>query len=499
MDKTLGSLEERPHDSGRRHFLSNAGMAMGALATSSVLTTGTARSTGDARVTAGGPTAQASTNHGVLGAGHHKATAKRVIYLFQGGGPAQMELFDYKPELVKRHLQEMPPSVMGTSRLTSMSSTQSTFPLMKPLRSFAQHGESGAWVSDLLPYTARIVDELCFVRTVHTDPINHIPAVQFAQSGAQINGRPCIGAWVSYGLGTDNRDLPPFIVMHSSAGGFEQPIDSGAWSNGFLPSQHQGVRFLPGSRPVVFLENPAGLNETDRRRALRYISELAGLQFEKTGDPEIPSRVSQYDMAYRMQSSVPEAVDLEDEPESTFELYGPQSRIPGTFAYNCILARRLAERDVKFVQLYHRAWDHHDSLPARIAASALSCDQPSAALVLDLKRRGLLEDTLVVWGGEFGRTSYSQGRITPTSYGRDHHIACGTYWMAGGGVKAGHSHGETDEFSFRVVRDPVHMHDLHATLLHVLGIDHEKLTFRYQGRDFRLTDVHGKVIRPILA
>ena len=468
-------------DTRRRDFLALAGQTVGALA---------AGWSGASR---------ADSSHGALAARHHRATANRVIYLFQGGGPAQMELFDYKPELIKRHLQEMPPSVMGTSRLTSMSATQSTFPLVKPLRKFAQHGQSGAWVSDLMPYTARIVDELSFIRTVHTEPINHIPAVQFAQSGSQLNGRPSIGAWVSYGLGTNNRDLPAFIVMTSMSAPIEQPIDAGSWSNGFLPSQYQGVRFLPGGRPVVFLENPAGLNDADRQRALHYISELSRRQLEKTGDPEIASRISQYAMGYRMQSSIPEAIDLKDEPDSIFELYGPDSRTPGTFAHNCILARRLAERDVKFVQLYHRAWDHHESLPTRIEVAARASDQASAALVLDLKQRGLLEDTLVIWGGEFGRTSYSQGRITPVSYGRDHHIACTTYWMAGGGIKAGYVHGETDDFSFRVVKDPVHMHDLHATLLHVLGIDHEKLTFRYQGRDFRLTDVHGEVIRPLLA
>jgi hypothetical protein len=428
-------------DPARRAFLRRTGQIVGALASGTLLSTATWGAT--------------EATHGVLGAGHHRARAKRVIYLFQGGGPSQIELFDYKPELVKRHLQEMPPSVMGQSRLTSMSANQSTFPLVKPLRTFAQHGQSGAWVSELMPHTARIVDELSFIRTVHTEPINHIPAVQFAQSGSQLNGRPCIGAWLSYGLGADNRDLPPFIVMHSMSYPLEQPIDSGAWSNGFLPSQYQGVRFLPGGRPVVFLENPAGISDADRRRSVRYIAELSQRQFEKSGDPEIPSRISQYELAYRMQSSIPEAIDLSDEPDSTFELYGPDARKPGTFAYNCILARRLAERDVKFVQLYHRAWDHHDSLPTRIEGAARASDQPSAALVMDLKQRGLLEDTLVIWGGEFGRTSYSQGRITPVSYGRDHHIGCTTYWMAGGGVKAGYTHGETDDFSFGIVKDPV--------------------------------------------
>jgi hypothetical protein len=477
MDKTP--------DPRRRAFLVRSGQMVGALASASMFSP-FASGAIDAR-------------HGVLGTGHHRARAKRVIYLFQGGGPAQMELFDYKPQLVKRHLQEMPPSVMGTSRLTGMSSNQSTFPLVKPLRPFAQHGQSGAWVSDLMPHIAGIADDLCFIKTIHTDPINHIPAVQFAQSGSQLNGRPCIGAWVSYGLGTDNRDLPPFVVMSSISFPFEQPIDSGSWSNGFLPSQYQGVRFLPGARPVVFLENPAGLDDSDRRRALQYISDLSQHQYEKSGDPEIPSRISQYEMAYRMQTSIPEAIDLSNEPDSIFDLYGPDSRTPGTFAHNCILARRLAERDVKFVQLYHRGWDHHDGLPTRIEGAARATDQPSAALVMDLKQRGLLEDTLVIWGGEFGRTSYSQGRITPTTYGRDHHIGCTTYWMAGGGVKAGYVHGETDDFSFAIVKDPVHMHDLHATMMYLLGIDHEKLTFRYQGRDFRLTDVSGKVIAPVMA
>jgi len=491
-DMEGGTVNERdnlPRDPHRRAFLSQTGRVAGALATGALLRPAMGYTSA----------APVSANQGVLGTGHHRATAKRAIYLFQGGGPAQMELFDYKPELIRRHLQELPASVRGTSRLTGMSSTQSTFPLIKPLRPFAQHGQSGAWVSDLMPYTAQIVDELCFIKTVHTEPINHIPAVQFAQSGSQLNGRPCIGAWISYALGTDNADLPPFIVMSSASGGFEQPIDSGAWSNGFLPSQYQGVRFLPGDRPVVFLENPAGLDDADRRRTLQYVSELANLQFQKTGDPEILSRISQYAMGYRMQRSIPEAIDLKDEPDAVFDLYGPESRTPGTFAHNCILARRLVERDVKFVQLYQRAWDHHERLPLRIQAGAKATDQASAALVLDLKQRGLLEDTVVIWGGEFGRTSYSQGIITADSYGRDHHIGCATYWMAGGGVKAGHTHGETDEFSYKIEKDPVHMHDLHATLLYLLGIDHEKLTFRYQGRDFRLTDVHGTVVRNLLA
>lgn len=438
-------------------------------------------------------------NLGVLDSGHHAARAKRVIYLFQGGGPSQIELFDYKPELINRHLQELPPSILGTSRLTGMSSKQSTFPIVRPLRPFAQHGESGAWVSDLMPYTAGIVDKISFIKTVHTEPINHMPAVQFAQSGFQLTGRPSFGSWVSYALGSNNSGLPAFIVLSSSTNFAEQPIDSSAWSNGFLPSQYQGVRFLPGPLPVVFLESPEGLNASDRRRIVDYISELGGLQYDRGGDPEILSRLSQYDMAFRMQGSVPEAVDMDDEPESTFKLYGPDANKPGTYAYNCVLARRLIERDVRFVQIYNRAWDHHDKLPPRMQTSSQATDQPSAALILDLEQRGLLEDTLVIWGGEFGRTVYSQGPITADSYGRDHHINCATYWMAGGGIKRGYTHGETDDFSYRIVKDPVHMHDLHATLLHLLGIDHEKLTYRSQGRDFRLTDVHGTVIHDLIA
>ncbi len=434
---------------------------------------------------------------GILTSPHFVPKAKRVIYLFQSGGPSQIELFDYKPELKKMHAQEIPSSVVGNQRLSGMVSEQAEFPLVGSYFDFKQYGQSGAWMSELLPYTSKLVDDICFVKSMHTDAINHEPAVIFVQTGSQQSGRPSIGSWLSYGLGSDNENLPSFVVLISKGGG-AQPLNSKAWSNGFLASHHQGVQFRSGKDPVLYLNNPPGVTGADRRRELDYIQELNKIQHGMWGDPEINSKISQYEMAYRMQTSVPDAVDVSGEPEYIYEMYGEDARIPGTYAANCLLARRLAERDVKFIQLYHMGWDQHGNLPNGIRQMAKSSDQATAALLTDLKQRGLLEDTLVIWGGEFGRTSFSQGRLTKDDYGRDHHPRCFTTWMAGGGAKPGITYGETDEFSYNIAKDPVHVHDFQATMLHLLGIDHEKLTFKHQGRRYRLTDVHGHVVKDII-
>ena len=379
-----------------------------------------------------------------------------------------------------------------------MVASQSTFPLVESIFNFKQYGQSGAWVSELMPYTAQIADELCIVRSMYTDAINHEPAVMFMQTGSQQSGRPSIGSWLSYGLGSENENLPGFVVLVSKGGG-AQPLSANAWGNGFLPSHHQGVQFRSGKDPVLYLNNPYGIHTHDRRRALDYIEEMNRMQQELSGDPEIDSRIQQYEMAFRMQTSVPDAVDLSGEPDHILDMYGPDARIPGTYAANCLLARRLAEKDVRFIQLYHMGWDQHGNLPGGIRRQSKDTDQPTAALIKDLKQRGLLEDTLVIWGGEFGRTSFSQGRLTKENYGRDHHPGCFTMWMAGAGVKGGLTYGETDEFSYNVAKNPVHIHDFQATLMHLMGIDHERLTYKYQGRRFRLTDVHGKVVKDLLA
>ena len=431
---------------------------------------------------------------------HFAPRAKRVVYLFQSGAPSQLDMFDYKPQLERLRGSDLPESVRQGQRLTGMTATQTTFPVAPSMFRFQQHGESGAWISELLPYTAKIADRLCIVRSIHTEAINHDPAVTFFQTGAQLAGRPSIGAWISYGLGSSNRDLPGFVVMVSSGSGRNgQPLYDRLWGSGFLPTRYQGVKFRSTGDPVLYLSDPDGIDRAARRRFLDDLGKLNSIKHEEFGDPEILTRVSQYEMAFRMQASVPELTDLSQEPESTFELYGPESRKPGTYAANCLLARRLLERDVRFVQLFHRGWDQHTDLPEQIQKQCADTDQPSAALVQDLAERGLLEDTLVVWGGEFGRTVYSQGKLTEDNYGRDHHPRCFTMWMAGAGIKPGTTVGETDDFSYNIIEDPVHVHDLHATLLHLLGIDHEKLTFKYQGRHFRLTDVHGKLVKKALA
>jgi len=438
---------------------------------------------------------------GVAGFPNFAPRAKRVIYLFQSGAPSQIDLFDHKPKLAGMHGVELPDSVRMGQRLTGMTSGQASFPIAPTKFKFAQHGKSGAWLSELLPHTAEIADELCFVKTMHTEAINHDPAITFFQTGAQLAGRPSIGAWISYGLGTENHDLPAFVAMISQGTGnrLDQPLYDRLWGSGFLPTKYQGIKFRSVGDPVLYLSNPPGLGDATRRRMLDDLNRLNQLKLQEFADPEIATRIAQYELAYRMQTSVPELTNVADEPEHVFKMYGPESRKPGTYAANCLLARRLAERGVRFIQLFHRGWDQHTALPKQITGQVHDTDQPSAALVMDLKQRGLLDDTLVVWGGEFGRTIYCQGKLTQDDYGRDHHPRCFTIWMAGGGVKPGITHGETDDHSYNIVRDPVHVHDLHATLLHLMGVDHTQLTFKFQGRHHRLTDVSGNVVNEILA
>ncbi len=429
------------------------------------------------------------------GTPHSGARARRVIYLFQHGGPSQLDLFDYKPKLTERRGVELPESVRMGQRLTGMTAFQSTFPTAPSLFRFSQYGQSGAWLSELLPFTAKSADRLAIIRSMHTEAINHDPAVTFLQTGFQLAGRPSIGSWIAYGLGSESRDLPAFVVMVSQGVGGTQALADRQWGSGFLPTHYQGVKFRSDADPVLYLSNPAGYSQTARRRFLDDLGKLNELKLGEYQDPEIAARIAQYEMAFRMQASVPGLTDLSSEPESTFALYGPDARQPGTYASNCILARRLAERGVRFIQLFHRGWDQHGNLPREIAGQCRQTDQPTAALLEDLDRRGLLESTLVVWGGEFGRTVYSQGALAADNYGRDHHPRCFTMWVAGGGIKGGVTHGETDDFSYNIVRDPVDVHDLHATILHCLGVDHTKLTYKFQGRHHRLTDVHGKVVR----
>ncbi|MDI1315401.1 DUF1501 domain-containing protein [Prosthecobacter sp.] len=432
---------------------------------------------------------------------HYAPKAKRVIYLFMHGGPSQLDLFDHKPGLKKIHGEEMPPSVMGDQRLTGMTSGQKSKPITASIFNFQQHGQSGAWMSELLPNLGRVADEMCIIRSMHTEAINHDPGVTLLQTGHQQPGRPSFGAWASYGLGSENASLPAFVVLISrgSAARPADPLYARLWGSGFLPSNHQGVSFRSSGDPVLYLSNPPGISAASRRDQLDVIQALNRRQLAQQLDPEIETRITQYEMAYRMQSSVPDLISLQSESAATFEAYGPQSRVPGSFAANCLLARRMAESGVRFIQLYHRGWDQHYNLPSDLRLQCGDIDQPCAALISDLKQRGLLDDTLIVWGGEFGRTTYSQGKLEPTNHGRDHHGRCFTMWMAGGGVKPGLQFGETDDFCFNVARDPMHVHDLNATLLHLLGIDHERLTYRAEGRDFRLTDVHGRVMRAVMA
>lgn len=471
----------------RREFLSKSAMGFGALGLASLLN--------PSSLLAG---TKKIPSTGLADLPHFVPKAKRVIYLYQSGAPAQMDLFDPKPLLNEMYGEELPDSIRLGQRLTGMTAGQTSFPLAGSLFDFKQHGESGAWMSELLPYQSKIVDELCFIHSMHTEAINHDPAATLIQTGSQFAGRPSIGSWVNYGLGSENENLPGFIVLITKNGG-GQPLYSRLWGNGFLPSKHQGVRFLSGKDPVLYLSNPSGISRDDREAQLDLLRQMQEAQFETFQDPEIEARIAQYEMAFRMQSSVPEISDISGEPDYIYDLYGEDSRDPGTYAANCLLARRLAEKGVKFIQLYHRGWDHHNNLPKQLPRLCKQTDQASAALIIDLKQRGMLDDTLVIWGGEFGRTNYSQGTLTKTNYGRDHHPKCFSIWMAGAGVKQGMRYGKTDDFSYNIVENPVHIHDFQATLMHLLGIDHERFTYKFQGRRYRLTDVHGKVLKDILA
>jgi hypothetical protein len=439
--------------------------------------------------------------NGALKEPHFAPRAKRVIYLFQSGAPSHIDLFDYKPQLQKYHGIELPESVRMGQRLTGMTSGQKSKPVAATIFKFQQHGQGGMWLSELLPHLGTVADDLCLIKSMNTEAINHDPAITYIQTGAQQPGRPSLGAWLSYGIGSESSDLPAFVVLISLAsnGKNDQPLFGRLWGSGFLPSVHQGVKLRSTGDPVLYLSNPPGIDSASRRRMLDGVAKLNEMAKQSFGDPEIATRIAQYEMAYRMQTSVPELMDLSKEPPKTFEMYGPDARKPGTFAANCLLARRLAERGVRFIQLFHRGWDQHGNLPKDIASQCKDTDQPTAALIKDLKERGMLDETLIIWGGEFGRTVYSQGALTADNYGRDHHGRCFSVFLAGGGIKGGVVHGETDDFCYNIVKDPVHIHDLNATILHCLGIDHERLTFKYQGRDFRLTDVSGRVVKEILA
>ncbi|MCP4815147.1 MAG: DUF1501 domain-containing protein, partial [Planctomycetaceae bacterium] len=434
---------------------------------------------------------------GLPGIPHFAPTAKRVIYLLQSGAPSHVDLFDYKPSLEKLHMTDLPDSIRDGQRLTGMTAGQKKFPVVKSPFKFRQHGKSGTWLSDLLPHLAGVADDICVIKSMHTEAINHDPAVTFFQSGHQQPGRPSVGAWLSYGLGSDTENLPAFVVMLTrNTFGQAQPIYDRLWGSGFLASRYQGVKFRSQGDPVLYLNDPAGGSPENRRSWLNQLAKLNAMRLKEIGDPEITTRIAQYEMAYRMQTSVPELADISDEPESTFKLYGEEAKQPGSHAANCLMARRLAERGVRFIQIFHRGWDHHSNAAKNLPPLAQQTDQGSAALIADLKQRDMLKDTLVIWGGEFGRTVYAQGN--PAAFGRDHHPRCFSIWMAGGGVKPGLSFGKTDDYSYNIVEDPVHVHDFHATILHCLGIDHERLTYRFQGRNYRLTDVHGNVVQKIL-
>ena len=435
-----------------------------------------------------------------VGLTHFAPRAKRVVYLFQSGGPSHLELLDEKPELKKLHGTELPDSIRQGQRLTGMTSGQTSFPVIAPKFGFKSCGQSGLRISELLPYTGKVADDICVIRSMHTEAINHDPAITFIQTGSQQPGRPSLGAWASYGLGSEAEDLPAFLVLisHGSGADANQGLLERLWGSGFLPSSHQGVKLRSSGDPVLYLSDPKGMNRNLRRKMLDSISAMNQKQLQESGDPEIATRIAQYEMAFRMQSSVPDLIDTSKETEATFQLYGDDAKKPGTFAANCLLTRRLFEKGVRFVQLYHRGWDQHGGLPTNMPKQCHDIDQPQAALITDLKQRGMLEDTLIIWGGEFGRTVYGQGGLQE-NYGRDHHGRCYSMWLAGGGIRPGHVHGQTDDYGYNIVRDPVHVHDINATILHCMGFDHERLTYRYQGRDFRLTDIHGKVVESILS
>lgn len=476
---------ERHLNINRRHFLGKLGLGIGSAALGSLLI----------------PDLFSGKEEDIasLGIPHFAPKAKRIIYLFQNGAPSQLESFDYKPTLIKMAGQDLPASIRNGQRLTGMTSGQAKFPLVGSHFSFQQYGKSGAWISEIFPNIATIADELCFVKSMHTEAINHDPALTFMQTGAQQGNRPSMGAWLSYGLGSDNKNLPAFCVLLSRGKGNGQGVYSKLWTNGFLDSIHQGVQFSSSEEPVLYLNNPSGIDKDDRRRMLDNLSQLNSMAYEEFGDPEIQTKIQQYELAYRMQSSVPELTDLTKEPDSIVKMYGAECLVPGTYAANCLLARKLSESGVRFVQLYHQGWDQHGNMVGEMPMQAKDVDRASAALVLDLKQRGLLDETLVIWGGEFGRTNYCQGDLSKDNYGRDHHPRAYTIWMAGGGVKPGTVYGETDEFGYNIIKDPVHVNDFHATVLHLMGLNHEKLQYKHLGRRYRLTDIAGKVIPGILA
>jgi hypothetical protein len=481
MDKEL--LERRLHFN-RRRFLKGLGFGIGGIALGSLLIPDLF--------------SRSEEESSVAGLPHFAPRAKRIIYLFQNGAPSQLDLFDYKPLLNKMQGEDLPTSVRNGQRLTGMTADQKKFPLAGTVFQFGQYGQARAWISELLPYTAKAADDICFVKSLWTEAINHDPALTFMQTGAQQGNRPSMGAWLSYGLGSENKNLPAFCVLLSKGKGNGQGVYSKLWSNGFLDSIHQGVQFSSGENPVLYLSDPDGMDRAERRKMLDKLAALNAESYKEFGDPEISTKIQQYEMAYRMQTAVPEITDISKEPEDTLKMYGPECLVPGTFAANCLLARKLSESGVRFVQLYHQGWDGHNNLPGEIKGQCKDVDQASAALVTDLKQRGLLDETLVIWGGEFGRTNYCQGTLTPDNYGRDHHPRCFTIWMAGGGIQPG-VYGETDDFGYNIARDPVHVHDFHATVLKLMGLDHEKLTFKHQGRRYRLTDVAGKVIDDLIA
>ena len=483
----VNPLQQYQLQLARRHFFSRSAVGLGTAALASLWH--------------GSSDASPPAVSGLPEIPHFPPTAKRVIYLFQSGAPSQLDTFDDKPRLHQLQGTDLPESIRQGQRLTGMTANQKRFPVAASIFPFWPHGQAGTRLSSLLPYTGRVVDELCVVKSMFTEAINHDPAITLMQTGSQQPGQASMGAWISYGLGTENEELPAFTVLVSRTKGKPNPqgLLARLWTAAFLPSQHQGVKFRAGGDPVLYLSDPPGIDRTMRRDILDRIARLNVLQQEALGDPEIATRVAQYEMAFRMQTSVPELTDLSGETAATFALYGPDARTPGTFAANCLLARRLAERGVRFIQLYHRGWDQHGNLPREISVLCRETDQPAAALIVDLKRRGMLNETLVVWGGEFGRTVYSQGKLTKDNYGRDHHPRCFCVWLAGGGIRGGMTHGETDDFSYNVSRDPVHVHDLQATMLHCLGIHHQRLTFKYQGRHHRLTDVRGNVVQQIIA
>src|SRR6478752_3983799 len=476
---------EKGLNMNRRRFLSRLSLGIGSVALGSLLIPDLFSKKDDEAV--------------LTGLAQFAPKAKRIIYLFQNGAPSQLDLFDYKPLLQKMHGEDLPASIRQGQRLTGMTADQKKFPLAGTVFQFNQYGQAKAYISELLPYTAGVVDDLCIIKSLFTEAINHDPALTFFQTGAQVGNRPSMGAWLSYGLGSENKNLPAFCVLLSKGKGNGQGVYAKLWTNGFLDSIHQGVQFSSGENPVLYLNNPAGMAKADRRRMLDKLAELNEVEYKEFGDPEINAKIQQYEMAYRMQTAVPEITDMSKEPESIIKLYGPDCLVPGSFAANCLLARKLSENGVRFVQLYHQGWDAHNNLPSEIKGQCKDVDQASAALITDLKQRGLLDETLVIWGGEFGRTNYCQGELTKENYGRDHHPRCFTVWMAGGGVKPGTVYGETDEFGYNIAKDPVHVHDFHATILNQLGLDHEKLTFKHLGRRYRLTDVSGKVVQGIIA